>query len=45
MLEQARLAHRLSGETGDLFDDYRYWWRRDPELKSLTASDPENPDS
>jgi len=31
-------------ETGELFDDYRFWRERDPELKSLAVSDPENPD-
>jgi hypothetical protein len=45
MVEQARLAYRLSGETQDLFADYRYWRERDPELKSLAVSDPEDPDS
>jgi len=45
MVEQDRRAHRLSAETRDLFDDYRYWRERDPELKSLTASDPEDLES
>jgi len=33
------------GQYRGLLDDYRVWRERDPELKSLTASDPEDPDS
>jgi len=29
--------------TEDLLDDYRFWRERDPELKSLAVSDPEDP--
>jgi hypothetical protein len=43
MVEQSRLAHRLSGDSRDLLDDYRFWRERDPELKSLAGG--ENPDS
>jgi len=45
MVEQARLAHRLSGETQDLFDDHRCWRGRDPELKPLAVSGPRNPNN
>src|SRR5215471_11317003 len=31
---------RLSGDSEDLLDDYRFWRERDSELKSLAVSDP-----
>jgi len=43
MVEQARLADRLSGDTQDLFDDYRFWHKRDPELKALAVSASQDP--
>jgi hypothetical protein len=43
MVEQARLAHRLSGETGDLFDDHRCWQKLEPELTPLAVRDPQDP--
>jgi len=45
MVEQSRRAHRLSNDTEDLLDDYRFWRERDSELKSLAASAPANPNS
>jgi len=45
MVEQPRLAHRLSGDSEDLLVDYRFWRERDPELASLAMSNPEDPDS
>jgi hypothetical protein len=33
------------GDSADLLDDHRLWRERDPELRLLRVSDPENPDS
>jgi hypothetical protein len=41
----SRLGYRLAGDSENLLDDYLFWRERDPELRSLTASDPEDPDS
>jgi hypothetical protein len=45
MVEQSRRAYRVSNDTENLLDDYRFWRERDSELKSLAASAPGNPDS
>jgi hypothetical protein len=44
MVTQAQLAHPLASDSEDLLDDYRFWRERDPELKSLAVSDPEDLD-
>jgi hypothetical protein len=44
VVEQSRLAYRLSKDSEDLLDDYCFWRERDP-VKSPAISAPRNPNN